>query len=354
MRFRSTAEDERIRTVHAAIDVGITSLDTAPLYDFGEIESMLGRALRTHRERVEILSKVGLRWDGDHGDVLFEFTDGRGVRRTVRRDGRPSSIRRDIEESLKRLRTDRIDLCQIHQPDRLVPIEDSLGELARLAEEGKIREMGVSNFSSRELAAAVSVANPLSPRSQVVSQQLHYNLIERRAEQDVIPLARENGIGLLAYSPLEAGVLAGKLLDAPPTADRASGADDDPAGSDFRFQTPAFQPTNVEQIHRALRECALPIAHRHEACLSQICLAWLLAQPGITGVVAGASTTTQVLENARAAEIALTPEECRTLGDRFADLRIDPDAGMGVSHRIHRLGRRVGGKIKRVLGFDSH
>lgn len=341
-RFRSRDPHERIRIIHGAIEAGITTLDTAPLYEFGEIESLIGRAIQDRREHVEVLSKVGIRWDSDHGDILFESTDTTGRRHRVRRDCRPLSLRRDVEASLTRLRTDRIDLCQIHQPDRLVPIEESLGELSRLVDEGKIREIGVSNFSALELDRATTIPTIGPSRASVVSHQLHYNLLERGPEKDLLPLAREKGLAVLAYSPLEAGVLAGKFL-ASPMVSRDS--------SDFRFQTPPFHPSNIARINAALRESIEPIARHLGTGVTQICLAWLLAQRDITGVIAGASSADQVQSIARAGDIKLAPNDLRSIDEGFAQVKIDKNAGLSCSGRTRNLVRRAGRKIKRSLSL---
>ena len=158
---RPLRENERTDIVSAALEVGMTSVDTAPLYGFGEVEEHLGRALRGRRDQFEILSKVGLLWDSDHGDLLFTSSPPDGPARVIRRDSRPEAIRRDVEESLQRLGTDRMDLCQIHQPDPRVPIQDSLGALEELVREGKILHVGVSNFEPPDLEASLQALERL-------------------------------------------------------------------------------------------------------------------------------------------------------------------------------------------------
>ena len=324
-------ESQRIRVLHAALDAGTTSIDTAPLYGFGEVERIVGRAVRGRRDRVELLSKVGLRWDDDHGAVLFRFRDAAGVQHAVRRDSRPAAIRSDVEASLHRLGTDHLDLCQIHHPDERVPLADSIGTLEELVAEGKIRAFGVSNFTAPQLARAIEASG-----GRLASDQLEYNLVRRAPERDLIPLARAHGIGLLAYSPLDAGSLAGRLLQ--PDAVR-----------DGRSQRASFRPQNARAINVALREGLEPVARAHGASLAQIGLAWLLHQPGLTGIIAGARSPEQARDNARAAGVVLDDDEVAAIGARFAGVRIDPAAGLGLPARTRRLLARARRRLGRLV-----
>lgn len=350
MGRRPASESDRARLLDATLDCGITSIDTAPLYDFGEVEASLGRLLRGRRDRFELLSKVGLRWEDAQGELFFDFTDSHGQPRSVRRDSRPESIRRDVEGSLQRLGTDRLDLCQIHQPDRQVPIEDSLGELDRLATEGKIRFFGVSNFDPRELSEALAALESIGSKHVITSNQVHFSLLEQTPRRDAVAASEaatatsqagnplEGRPGLLAYSPLEYGALSAAMLR--------------PNGVDFeaRQRGPHFQPANAKAIRRALAEVVVPLAEQHGATPSQIALAWLLHEPGVGGVIAGASSLEQIRENAQAVEIELSPKERDTLAARFASLRLDPMAGRGLRDRARVLARRVRGKLARLRG----
>lgn len=334
MGHGAASEQDRVRALHAAIDAGITSIDTAPLYGFGEVESMLGRALRERRDQVELLGKVGLRWDDRHGDVLFEFRDETGARRIVRRDCRPEAIRKDVETSLTRLQTDHLDLCQIHHPDARVSIEESLGMLEALIREGKIRHIGVSNFTRPQIERAIAGLrdHPLA------SDQLEYNLIKRSPEHEIVPLARRHGFGLLAYSPLDAGSLGGRLLAA--------------EVGDGRRDRASFRPANAKAINAALHECLAPVAARHDASLAQIALAWLLAQEQVSGVIVGARTPEQAEANAHASAVPLSSDEILAIGQRFADVRIDSAAGLGFRTRVRHFARRLRRGARRVLVRD--
>lgn len=330
MGQHEATEPERIAVIRAAIESGTTSIDTAPLYEFGEIECTVGKAVRECRDDVELLSKVGLRWDADHGDVLFEFTDKHGARRAVRRDSRPCAIRKDVEESLARLQTDRIDLCQIHHPDPSVPIADSLGELGRLVDEGKIGHIGVSNFSGREFEDAISALTS-SSSVKIAGHQLNYSLIKQGSVKEIISLSQEHGIGVLAYSPLASGALTGKLFAL--------------EGGGATVSHASFRPANAKRINKAVRECIEPVAKRLDASIAQVSLAWLLHQQDVTAVVAGGSSPEQAIANSAADEILLSREDLGLIGQRFAQIRIDPGAGLGWNAAAGKIVMRAKRKL---------
>lgn len=312
-------EPEIHRLVHAAIDHGITSFDTAPLYDFHGSEQVLGRALRDRRSRVEVLTKAGLRWDGEHGRELFQFTDAQGTRRIVRKDSRPPSLRAEVEASLLRLGVEQIDLLQIHHPDIDTKIADSVGELVRLRDEGKVRAIGVSNYSPDQLCAAIVAAGPAG----LDSLQCEYNLLERWAEDELLPLCRAQNVGVLAFSPLAKGVLAGAFRARNRTLAPAS------RGSSYG----RWLPRGLSELAVALVNT--PIAKVHATTPDQVALSWLLLQPGVTSVVCGASTLAQVESNARAMQLRLDPEECGRINAVFAGLR-------PALRGLNRVGRWVG------------
>lgn len=207
-----TDHSEAIATIQSAVDRGITLIDTAPVYGFGESESIVGEALASggRRDRSIIATKVGLEWSQGH----------------PRRDSRPERLRLELEDSLRRLRTDRIDLYQIHWPDPLVPIEETAAELDRMYRAGKIRAIGVSNFDPQQMDAFRSVA-PLH------AVQPPYNLFERAADADVLPYAKTHGLAVLAYGALCRGLLTGRITE----QTRFEG--DDLRRSDPKFADPA-------------------------------------------------------------------------------------------------------------------
>jgi aryl-alcohol dehydrogenase-like predicted oxidoreductase len=221
--------DESVRTIRSAIERGITLIDTAPVYGFGRAEEIVGMALSGGlRSRAVIATKGGLDWRG--GGKVW-------------RNSSPARIRKEVEASLRRLRTDYIDLYQVHWPDPLVPIQETAGELARLLKDGKIRAIGVSNYSLAQMAAFREAA-------PIHSVQPPYNLFERDAESSVLPYAAQHGIAVLCYGALCRGLLTGKIT----SATRFHG--DDLRRKDPKFQEPRFSQylAAVASLDRYARE----------------------------------------------------------------------------------------------------
>lgn len=313
----STAEC--IRLVHCAIDHGITTIDTAPLYGAGESERVLAKALAGRRDGVRILTKCGLRWDGRHGQPMFEMpVDGRLC--MVRKDSRPESIRASLETSLRDLATDVIDLYQVHHYDDETPIEDVIGELERAREAGKIRAIGVSNYEVPQLKQAMAAAREL------YSTQSPYSLVQRNTAAGVLAVAQETGLKFLAYEPLARGVLAGKYLSRAPEDHGLRG---------------------LGKVNATIRRVLVPLAQEHGLTLGQLALAWLLAQPGITAAIVGASSEQQVAQNAAAALVKLEPAVVAAIGEAFANHSLEPH--YGLAYRWRRRARRVQQAVRRRL-----
>jgi aryl-alcohol dehydrogenase-like predicted oxidoreductase len=260
--------------VNAAVDAGITLFDTADCYGKtpGLSEELLGRALATRRGDVVVATKFGMEMGGtngpDHG--------ARGSRRY---------IIRAVEASLSRLRTDWIDLYQFHTPDPSTPIEETLAALDALVTSGKVRYLGHSNRAGWQIADADFVAR-VSGSTRFISAQNHYNLLDRRAELEVIPAALAYGIGVLPYFPLASGLLTGKY-----------GRGTAPEGSRLtRSRSHLLQEADFEQLG-----AFSAFAAARELSAVTIAVSWLAAQPAVASVIAGATTPEQVRENARAA-----------------------------------------------------
>lgn len=317
------------RVVHAALAAGITSFDTAPLYDFHRGEELLGRALRGRLAQVQLLTKAGLRWDDTHGRELFSFTDAQGQRRVVRKDSRPQSLRMEVEASLKRLGSDVLDLVQIHQPDEDTPIALSIEALAALQDAGQLRAFGVSNYDAAQLTLACQATGA----GKLASLQSEYSLLQRWPERELLPLCTRNQVSFLAYAPLAQGVLAGRSTQRSAKALRAS------RGS--RYEGALERVALRSAVQGTLSE----LAQAHHASSAQVALAWLLAQPGVSAVIVGASSVAQVREVAAAAELNLPRAELSTLGAAFA--RVAPL--LKLSERLHRA-PLVGKLVTRVLG----
>ncbi|CAB3699815.1 MAG: aldo/keto reductase [Achromobacter sp.] len=231
-----------IATLRGAVERGINLIDTAPVYGFGHSEEMVGQALAGLRDRAVIATKGGLEWAGEG----------------VRRNSSPQRLRREVEDSLRRLRTDRIDLYQIHWPDPLVPIEDTARTLEALQREGKILAVGVSNYSPEQMDAFRAVL-PLA------SVQPPYNLFERAIERDVLPYAREHGLAVLAYGALCRGLLSGRM-----TVDTTFGADD------LRASDPKFRRPRFDQYVRATKELEAMARIRYDKPVLALAIRWVL------------------------------------------------------------------------------
>lgn len=296
--------DARVALMQRAIEEGITAIDTAPLYGFGHSEELVGRAVAGVSGPVKVLSKVGLRWDPDaRGEVLFETPERRVVR-----DSRPEQVRRDVEESLERLRLERLDLVQVHHPDWQTPLNETFGALGDLHREGRVGAVGASNFGVEQLEEAQRGLGDVP----LFSTQERYNLIYRDVEREVLPYCREHGVGLLTYSPLAQGLLAGKLL----MGGRMT-------RNDFRSADPSFHPKNVARVHAAMRAGLDPIALERSAPLASVALAWLSHQPGVRSVIAGARDEQQLEGLLKAQRMELTRLELKGIRAAFDQRPID-------------------------------
>lgn len=258
--FGEQDDAQSVRTVHAALDAGINFFDTAEMYGDGHSDEILGRALEGRRDDAVIASKVS-----------------------------PEHLEEDAlvaaaEAGLKRLRTDHFDLYQVHWPRHDIPFEDTAAVLERLREQGKLRAWGVSNFGRLDMAEALAAGRPST-------NQVPYSLLWRVIERDIVPVCAEAGVGILCYSPLAQGILAGKF-DAP---------DDIPAP---RRRPRYCHGENMEFSFRAVRELRA-VAGEIDAPPADVALSWLIGRPGVTSVVAGMRRPDQARENARAADLEL-------------------------------------------------
>lgn len=325
-------DDEALRTLETAFELGITAVDTAPVYGFGASEEIVGRALAQRGaagQDVVVMTKVGLRWDQDHGRLAFSAADASGRLRDVRHDGRPASVRREVDESLRRLGVERIDLVQLHAPDPDVSPEESLGALGELRDAGKLRAVGSSNLTLEQLRRAHAALEPTG----LASEQLHFSLLAREAEHDRIPWAVSAGVGILAYSPLDQGLLAGAV-----PAERTF-----PPG-DKRARRWTFQRENRAQVNRVIDGVLRPIAAGHGATPGQVVLAWTLARPGISAVLVGARRVEHARDNAAAGRLTLSAEEHRAIDAAFAALDLSRPQEPAWRRGLQRLRRGLLGR----------
>jgi aryl-alcohol dehydrogenase-like predicted oxidoreductase len=293
--------EESIGAIEAALDSGVTTIDTAPMYGCGLSEELVGKAIRGRRDDVVIATKCGLRWDSDEGQEFFNVKIFGGPDTMVRRNLRPDSIRCECERSLLRLGVDTIDLYQCHWADPTTPIEDSMAELVKLRDEGKIREIGVSNFSAGQVREARETA-------PVVSDQPKYSALDRKAEEELLPYCRENNVGVIVYTPMEKGLLTGAV-----TMDREFPEED------VRHNDKWFQPENRRRVLEALDKIR-PIAKKHDATLAQLIVSWTFHQPGITAAIVGGRNAKQASENAGAMKVNLEDSELSEIRKVFEDL----------------------------------
>lgn len=285
-----TDEAGSIAAMQASIDRGVTTIDTAAVYAQGYGEELVGRAIRGRRDRVQVATKCGMRWDSDEGSDPWQTQDRHGKDVTIRRNARPDSIAFECEQSLKRLGVDVIDLYQVHWPDTSTPVEDTMAALVGLQEQGKIRAIGVSNYDAAWIKRAAA-ASPLA------SIQPPFSLIQRKIEPEILPLCREHGIGVIAYSPMERGLLTGKV-----GPDRVF-----PPG-DHRASHKFFTAENRRRVLESL-EKVRPIADRRGITLAQLVINWTIHEPGITAAIVGARDAAQAEQNAGALAFVLSPEE---------------------------------------------
>ena len=266
-------EHESIAAVHRALDLGVNWIDTAPFYGWGRAEEIVGRALAGRRDDVLLFTKCGT------------FPDESGSRM----DLRPESVRADVEASLRRLRTDRLDLVQFHDVDAQTPIEESWGELQRLIDDGKVRHGGISNHPAEAVERALTVG-------PVGALQYQYSLLYRAHESDILPLAERHGIGVLTWSPLAGGFLADDFdLD---TLD----------GDDYRRRHP-FAQLELAPLREALRA----IGERHERSAAQVALAWVLRLPAVAGAIVGIRNEREAEQLPGVADLQLDPDELQRI-----------------------------------------
>jgi aryl-alcohol dehydrogenase-like predicted oxidoreductase len=277
--------------IRASYDLGVTSIDTAPAYGQGLSEEIVGEAIKDlPRDKVQVLTKFGLRWDLAKGEFSFKSKDNNGRDITIYRYAGKESIMEECENSLRRLGTDYIDLYQLHWPDSTTPIEETMEALSRLIQQGKIRYAGVCNYNAEQLKEAQQYV-PL------VSNQVPYSMIKRGIEKETVPYCLQHHLSILAYSPLERGLLTGKLK---PGHQFAEG--------DHRAGLYYFKEENIKRTNAFLDKIK-PLATEKKATLAQLVLRWTIEQPGITIALAGARNAAQATENAKAVNIKLSKEE---------------------------------------------
>ncbi len=270
-------DNESIAAIHAGLDAGINWLDTAAAYGLGHSEEVVARALKGRSNHPYVFTKCELVWD-KHGQLI----------RSLKKD----SIRREIEGSLRRLNLDVVDLYQIHWPVPDEDIEEGWTELARLKEEGKVRYIGVSNFSVEQMKRALKIA-------PITSLQPPYSMLARKVETEILPFARQNNIGVIAYSPMASGMLTGTM-----TRERIEQFSAD----DWRRRNPNFREPLLSRNLRVV-ETLREIGSRHGRNPGEVAIAWTLLNPAVTGAIVGVRNAAQVKGIIGAGTFRLNPEE---------------------------------------------
>ena len=291
--------DEAVKAIKAAYDGGVTSIDTAPIYGQGESERIVGEAIRgIPRDQVQILTKFGMRWDLPQGEFAFKSKDNQDNPIDIYKYAGKESVIKECEDSLRRLGTDYIDLYQIHWPDATTPLSETFEAVERLIEQGKVRYAGVCNYDAALLEDAAKLID-------LVSDQIPYSMVNRGMDRDIIPYCIRNEKSVIAYSPLERGLLTGKMQ---PGYRFAEG--------DHRKENPFFTDESINRTN-AFLEKLQPLADEKKATLGQLVIRWTIEHPGITVALVGARNPEQAIQNAKAADIILTPEELQFINQQI-------------------------------------
>jgi aryl-alcohol dehydrogenase-like predicted oxidoreductase len=273
------SEDESIATIHRAVELGITFFDTAEMYGPFTNEELVGEAIKGKREGLVIATKFALRWDGD---------------KPVGFDGSPENARRACEGSLKRLGIDTIDLFYQHRVDPNVPIEETIGGMADLVKEGKVRHLGLSEAAPETIRRAASV-------HPIAALQSEYSLWERDVEDEILPVCRELGIGFVPYSPLGRGFLTGRIRSKA-----------DLPADDWRHNDPRYSEENFG-ANLKIVDAIRAVADRHKVSLAQVALAWLLAQGDDIVPIPGVKRRATLEDSAAAVDVALGAQDLEDL-----------------------------------------
>lgn len=295
---------DAVEAIKASYDLGVTAIDTAPIYGQGTSEEIVGEAIKgIARDSVYVLTKYGMRWDLVKGDFGFQSKDNSGRAIDIYKYAGKESIIKECEDSLKRLGTDYIDLYQIHWSDSTTPIDESMEAVAQLIQAGKIRYAGVCNYNVEQMKEAEKTL-------KLASNQVPYSMVKRSIEEEVIPYCLEQNKSILAYSPLERGLLTGKMKPGHLFND-----------GDHRAGLHFFQEENLKRTNDFL-ESIKPLADDKGISLSQLVLLWTLEQPGITIALVGARNKTQAVQNAKAIEASISAEEVASITAKLNQLEL--------------------------------
>lgn len=297
-------ESVAIRAIHTALDSGINLIDTAPVYGFGDSETIVGRAIRDRREKVVLATKCGLIWHEERGEYYFSSTDKEKTddgSRKVYRSLNPDNIRYEVEQSLRRLKTDYIDLYQTHWQENTTPISSTMQVLLDLKNEGKIRAIGCCNADLEQVCE-------YRKYGQLDCDQELFSMLDRKHEKQNLPIVKEHDMAFLAFSPLAQGLLTGKV-----------GPDRTFVEGDQRNSKARFAVDNRKRVQKMLQRFE-PIAKRLDASLGQLAIAWTVSRPGCSHALVGARTTEQVLENIGGGTLKLNNEDLASMDEAIESI----------------------------------
>jgi aryl-alcohol dehydrogenase-like predicted oxidoreductase len=297
-------KNDALDALDAAIDAGITTIDTAPVYGFGQSEQLVGKAMKGKRDKLQILTKYGLQWNDTKGQLYFKTISNEGKALDIYKYSAKESVIKECETSLKNLGTDYIDLYQIHWPDPTTPIQETMEAMEILIKQGKIRYAGVCNYDAALVAESIK-------HFPIVSDQVPYSMVNRHIEEELVPCCRENNIGILAYSPLQRGILTGKMMKGHRFND-----------GDTRPMSAYYREPNYSRILDFLQTLS-PIAEVHKATIGQVVINWTLQQPGISTALVGTRNRAQVLDNIKAVEFKISAEEISLINHNLKNLIIE-------------------------------
>lgn len=284
-------EKTALRAIRAAFDLGMTTIDTAPVYGFGKSEELVAKGLEgLSRDKYQILTKFGMNWETQQGEYFFDTTDNQGEPVKMYKYSGKDQVFKEIEASLRRLKTDYVDLLQIHWPDATTPIAETMDAVKKLIQQGKVRAAGVCNYNTDQVREARQTL-------EIVSNQVPYSMINRGIEKDVVPQALENKMSIIPYSPLQRGLLTGKI-----NRNHKFNEGDTREGNKF------YTPENIDRANALLAKIK-PVADARQSSLAQVVLNWTTRQPAMDCVLAGARDEAQVKDNIRALDFTLTDDE---------------------------------------------
>ena len=296
---------DAIAAIRASYDQGVTSIDTAAVYGMGASEEIVGEALvGIPRDKVQIMTKFGMRWDLARGSFAFRSRDNDGRELDIYKYGGRESVIRECEDSLRRLRTDYIDLYQQHWPDASTPISETMEALESLVRAGKVRAAGVCNYDTAQMKEAGQTI-------RLAADQVPYSMVRRDIEAELVPYCIANKKAILAYSPLQRGILTGKIKPGHVFSE-----------GDNRGDSKYYQGDNLDRINVFLDKLR-PLAAGKNATLRQLVIRWTLQRPGITIALVGARDARQAIENAEAIQVRLSAEEVAFVDDRLAALSLE-------------------------------